>query len=127
MGQTTLMACRAFNLTRLEIWRILLPRPAITKRLTEASHQGRIHGFSVCVCVGGGGGGGGGELNSTRNFSCPKVESTRNSKFHQLSRRLQTYFWRPEDTAQNLEITDINLETGRYSSKSGDSQIIRES
>ena len=62
MGQTTLMACRAFNLTRLEIWRILLPRPAITKRLTEASHQGRIHGFSVCVCVGGGGGGRGGRI-----------------------------------------------------------------
>ena len=29
--------------------------------------------------------------------------------------------------AQNLEITDINLETGRYGSKSGDSRIIRES
>ena len=35
--------------------------------------------------------------------------------------------WRPEDTPQNLEITDINLETGRYGSKSGDSRIIQES
>ena len=32
-----------------------------------------------------------------------------------------------KDTAQSLEITDINLETGRYGSKSGDSRIIRES
>ena len=29
--------------------------------------------------------------------------------------------------AQNLEITDLDLGTGRYGSKSGDSQIIRES
>ena len=28
---------------------------------------------------------------------------------------------------QNVEITDINLETGRYGSKSGVSRIIRES
>ena len=41
--------------------------------------------------------------------------------------RLQTSIWRPRDMAQNLEITDINLESGRYSSKSGDSRIIGES
>ena len=44
---------RAVNLTRLQIWRIGLPRPAITKRLTEVSLQGKIRGFSG---VGGGGG-----------------------------------------------------------------------
>ena len=76
---------RAVNLTRLQIWRISLPRPAITKHLTEAWHQGQIHRFS-----------GGRKLNSTRNnaihfrFSCQKVESTTNGKLHQLSGRLQT-------------------------------------
>ena len=70
------------------------------------------------------GGGGGGTINSTRNnnathfrFSCQKFESSTNRKI-QLSRRLQTQIWR--STAQNLEITVINLDTGRYGSKSGD-------
>ena len=33
----------------------------------------------------------------------------------------------PGDQIKNLEITDINLETRRYGSKSGDSRIMQES
>ena len=103
---------RAVNLTRLQIWRISLSRPAITKRLTEASHQGQIHGFS---------GEGGRTLNSTRNnvnakhfrFSCQKVQSTTNVKLRQLSGRLQTQIWRPGDTVQNLETPGLSRRVDR--------------
>ena len=55
---------RAVNLTRLQIWRIGLPRPAITKRLTEVSHLGKIRGFS-----GGVGGGNSTVPKTTLNIS----------------------------------------------------------
>ena len=48
------------------------------------------------------------------DFLVRKSSLRQNGKFRQLAGR-------PEDTAQNLEITDINLETERYGSKSGDS------
>ena len=118
---------RAVNLTRLQIWRTWLSRQiAVPRRCIKAKFTGSVRG--------GGGGGRRQHTLTTKNntakhfrFPCKRVEHTTNGKLHHLSGRLQTQIWRPEDTPQNLEITDINLETGRYGSKCGDSRIIRES
>ena len=83
-----------------------------------ASTEGRIHGFS-------GGGGGGGGINSTRNFFVRKL----NLKKSQISSIIREITHINRETRRypiNLENTDINLKTGRYGSKSGDSLIIRE-
>ena len=40
---------------------------------------------------------------TTQNFHCRKVESTRNGKLRGLSGRFQTLIWRPGETVQNLE------------------------
>ena len=77
------IAFAGLSTSRLQIWRISLPRPALKKRLTEASHQGQIYGFSRT-------------FNSTRNnakhfkFSSREVESTTNGKLRQLFGRLHT-------------------------------------
>ena len=87
-----------------------------------------IQGFS------GGGGGGGGDVQPCLTIQISLKQSPADDKWKTSSIiREITYINLEksgdftEDTPENLEITDINLETGRYGSKSGVSRIIRES